>query len=108
MYFFPSIDLASLQAKPTNGTPSKAKKKKRGVRFDEMEEKPRPGYGLLILKYMMSHSLNRAILLKKNVSQLEDLVKLVQVCFQNIIIELKSHNFEIVFTFFLPRNIYHI
>ena len=82
--FLPT-DLASLETKSTSGTPSKAKRKRRGVRFDESEDKPRPGYGLLILKYMMSHSLNRAILLRKNVSQLEDLVKLVKVCVEQII-----------------------
>ena len=57
-----------------------SKPKKRGVRFDEAgSQKPRPGYGLLLLRYMLSHSLNKAILIKKNFKQLEDIKDTLQV-----------------------------
>ena len=38
------------------------------------------GYGLLLLRYLLSHSLNKAILLKKNIKQLEDIKDILQVC----------------------------
>ena len=58
----------------------KMPKKVKGVRFDETSQKPRPGYGLLLLRYLLSHSLNKAILLKKNIKQLEDIKDILQVC----------------------------
>ena len=48
-------------------------KKRKGVRFDESSEKPRPGFGLVLLRYVLSHSLNKSIVLKKNLKQLEDI-----------------------------------
>ena len=56
--------------------------KKKGVRFDETTQKPRPGYGLLLLRYLLSHSLNKAILIKKNIKQLEDIKDILQVIFK--------------------------
>ena len=52
--------------------------KKKGVRFDETSQRPRPGYGLLLLRYLLSHSLNKAMLLKKNMKQLEDIKDILQ------------------------------
>jgi hypothetical protein len=60
------------------------KKKAKGVRFDEAKEKSRPGFGLVLLRYLLSHVLNRAILLKKNLSQLEDIKNILMVIFKNI------------------------
>ena len=49
----------------------KKQKKSRGVRFNEEDKSPRPGFGLLLLKYLLSHTLNRSILLRKNLDHLE-------------------------------------
>ena len=49
----------------------KKQKKSRGVRFNEEDKAPRPGFGLLLLKYLLSHTLNRSILLRKNLEHLE-------------------------------------
>ena len=58
---------------------TKSKKKTKGVTFNENQEKPRPGFGLLMLQYILNHPLNRAIVLKKNLVQLEELLKVLQV-----------------------------
>ena len=49
---------------------AKKPKKSRGVRFNESESS-RPGFGLLLLKYLLGHTLNRSILLRKNQEHLE-------------------------------------
>ena len=49
---------------------AKKPKKSKGVRFNE-ENQCRPGFALLLLKYVLCHSLNRSILLRKNLEHLE-------------------------------------
>ena len=58
-------------------------KKTKGVTFDAEASggKARPGYGLLILRYLLSHSLNKAILLKKNFKQLDEIKTTLKVRF---------------------------
>ncbi len=50
-----------------------SKRQSKGVRFVESNEKPRPEFAIHLLNYLLSHSLNKAILLKKNMAQLEEI-----------------------------------
>ena len=52
-------------------------KKAKGVTFDKTQDRPRPGFAFLILRYILSHALNRAILIKKNFTQLQELLKML-------------------------------
>ncbi len=56
---------------------SPPRKKSRGVRFNEAEEKPRPGFALVILRYIMSHQMTRAMLLRKNYAQLKEIQEIL-------------------------------
>ena len=83
---FISPDLALRQ---NGGSKTKSKKKTKGVTFNENQEKPRPGFGMLMLQYILNHPLNRAIVLKKNLVQLEELLKVIQVSFLKKILQLQ-------------------
>ena len=65
-------DLENRKAKQGQNSPPR--KKSRGVRFQEAgSEKAQPGFALVILRYILSHQMTRAMLLRKNLDQLKEI-----------------------------------
>ena len=53
--------------------------KLRGVRFAEAADLPRSKLALTIMKYIMRHPLNKSIVMRKNLSQIEEISELLKV-----------------------------
>lgn len=83
------LDLTTVSG---DDNPSKVRRaSRRGVRFDESSSVARPDFAVVVLCYILQHALNRAMLLKKNRQQLQDLHKLLKAYLPTISVKLSEN-----------------
>lgn len=67
------------QRQVTLAEPPGSGRKRRGVRFSEATDLPRPKLALTLLRYVLRHPLNKGIVLRKNLPKVEEMRELLEV-----------------------------